>query len=81
MRPETIRRWLRDENKAVVVVSHAVGIGVHYKTPIGPIRLDFGYNLNPPAFPSFQSVTNTVNDVCSGVTIQRTSVRPKAFIA
>jgi outer membrane protein insertion porin family len=34
-------------------ISHAVGIGVHYKTPIGPIRLDFGYNLNPPAFPSF----------------------------
>jgi outer membrane protein insertion porin family len=44
-------------------VSHAVGLGVHYKTPIGPIRLDFGYNLNPPAFPSFQTVTNTVNDV------------------
>ena len=46
-------------------VSHALGIGVHYKTPIGPIRLDFGYNLNPPAFPSFQSVTNTVNEVSS----------------
>ncbi len=44
-------------------ISHAVGIGVHYKTPIGPVRLDFGYNLNPPAFPSFQTVTNTVNDV------------------
>jgi outer membrane protein insertion porin family len=44
-------------------VSHAVGLGVHYKTPIGPVRLDFGYNLNPPAFPSFQTVTNTVNDV------------------
>ena len=44
-------------------ISHAVGVGVHYKTPIGPIRLDFGYNLNPPAFPSFQTVTNSVNDV------------------
>ncbi len=42
-------------------ISHAVGVGVHYKTPIGPIRLDFGYNLNPPAFPSFQTVTNDVN--------------------
>jgi len=46
-------------------VSHAVGVGVHYKTPIGPIRLDFGYNLNPPAFPSFQTVVNDVNDVTS----------------
>ncbi|MGA8153200.1 MAG: POTRA domain-containing protein [Terriglobales bacterium] len=35
-------------------VSNAVGIGVRYKTPIGPVRFDFGYNLNPPAFPSCQ---------------------------
>jgi outer membrane protein insertion porin family len=27
--------------------SHAVGVGVRYKTPIGPLRFDFGYNLNP----------------------------------
>ncbi len=35
-------------------ISHAIGVGVHYKTPIGPVRFDFGYNLNPPAFPSVQ---------------------------
>ena len=29
----------------------AVGAGVHYKTPIGPVRLDIGYNLNPAVFP------------------------------
>jgi outer membrane protein assembly factor BamA len=29
----------------------AVGTGVHYKTPIGPVRIDFGYNLNPATFP------------------------------
>jgi len=40
-------------------ISHAVGVGVRYKTPIGPVRFDFGYNLNPPAFPSTQTVTNT----------------------
>jgi outer membrane protein assembly complex protein YaeT len=33
-------------------ISHAIGVGVRYKTPIGPVRFDFGYNLNPPAFPS-----------------------------
>ncbi len=33
--------------------SHALGVGVRYQTPIGPLRFDFGYNLNPPAFPSF----------------------------
>ena len=33
-------------------ISHAIGVGVRYKTPVGPVRFDFGYNLNPPAFPS-----------------------------
>ncbi len=42
-------------------VSHAVGMGVRYQTPIGPLRFDFGYNLNPPYFPSFTNITtNTV---------------------
>jgi outer membrane protein insertion porin family len=36
-------------------ISHAIGVGVRYKTPIGPVRFDFGYNLNPAAFPSVQS--------------------------
>jgi outer membrane protein assembly complex protein YaeT len=46
-------------------ISHAIGVGVHYRTPIGPVRLDVGYNLNPPAFPSFQTYTNNVNGVTS----------------
>jgi outer membrane protein insertion porin family len=40
-------------------VSHALGVGVRYRTPVGPVRFDFGYNLNPPAFPSF--VTSATN--------------------
>jgi outer membrane protein assembly factor BamA len=32
-------------------VSHALGAGIRYRTPIGPVRVDFGYNLNPPVFP------------------------------
>ena len=38
-------------------VSHAVGLGVRYQTPIGPLRFDFGYNLNPPYFPSYTNIT------------------------
>ncbi len=26
-------------------------MGARYATPIGPIRLDLGYNLNPPIYP------------------------------
>jgi len=42
-------------------ISHALGVGLHYRTPIGPVRFDVAYNLNPPRFPSFQTVTNNVN--------------------
>ena len=32
-------------------MSHAVGTGIRYHTPIGPVRLDLGYNLNPTLYP------------------------------
>jgi outer membrane protein assembly factor BamA len=41
--------------------SHAIGLGVRYQTPIGPLRFDFGYNLNPPAFPSYTTDPVTKN--------------------
>lgn len=31
--------------------SHAAGLGMRYHTPVGPIRVDFSYNLNPPIYP------------------------------
>ena len=31
--------------------SHALGLGLRYHTPIGPIRLDFSYDMNPPIYP------------------------------
>ena len=27
--------------------SHTIGFGVRYPTPVGPVRVDFGYQLNP----------------------------------
>ena len=32
---------------------HAVGLGVRYKTPIGPLRFDIAYSVNPPRFNVF----------------------------
>lgn len=29
---------------------HAVGAGIRYKTPVGPLRFDVGYDLNPPRY-------------------------------
>lgn len=34
--------------------SHDLGIGARYRTPVGPIRFDFSYNLNPPIYPVIQ---------------------------
>ena len=30
--------------------AHTIGFGVRYKTPVGPIRIDLGYQLNRPLF-------------------------------
>ena len=34
-------------------MNHAVGFGIRYKTPIGPLRLDLADSLNPPRFNGF----------------------------
>lgn len=39
--------------------AQAVGAGIRYKTPVGPIRFDVGYNLNPPRY----NVVPTINGV------------------
>ena len=31
-------------------VSHALGFGLRYQTPVGPIRFDLGRHMNPPSF-------------------------------
>ena len=38
---------------------HAVGLGLRYKTPVGPIRLDFSWNLNPTVYPVIYDYTTT----------------------
>jgi len=38
--------------------SHAVGLGARYGTPVGPIRVDFSYNLNPPDYPVIFDFSN-----------------------
>jgi len=32
----------------------AVGFGVRYRTPVGPVRLDLAYSINPPSLVGFQ---------------------------
>jgi outer membrane protein assembly complex protein YaeT len=43
------QRDLTDFNYTV----HAPGIGLRYQTPVGPIRVDLAYSINPPSFLGF----------------------------
>jgi outer membrane protein assembly factor BamA len=33
---------------------HAAGFGIRYRTPVGPVRIDLAYSINPPSFYGFR---------------------------
>lgn len=41
--------------------SHTVGFGFRYSTPIGPVRLDFAYQINPAEFQSENTTTHIIS--------------------
>jgi outer membrane protein assembly factor BamA len=43
----TILRHHQHDEGDYRYLAHAVGIGLRYRTPVGPVRFDVGYNLNP----------------------------------
>lgn len=48
---------------------HAVGLGVRYRTPIGPVRFDLAYGLNSPRFNGYSGtypelVDCSINNTC-----------------
>jgi outer membrane protein insertion porin family len=56
-------------NRGYDFTSHAVGIGLRYKTPIGPLRFDFGYNLNPTSY--FQGLVDSTGKLTNNFETQR----------
>ena len=48
---------------------HAAGFGLRYRTPIGPVRVDLAYSINPPRFFGFkgsqQDLVNAGVNPCS----------------
>jgi len=61
----TSQRNLQDFDYMV----HAVGFGLRYQTPVGPVRLDLAYSINPPYFYGFngtqQELINAGVDPCA----------------
>ncbi len=54
---------------------HSVGFGIRYRTPVGPLRVDLGYSINPPYFFGFKG---TQQDL---VNAGRTPCQPPAGVA
>ena len=49
--------------------SHTVGFGLRYPTPIGPVRVDFGYQLNPASYQATVTPANTMTPVTETLTL------------
>lgn len=88
---DNLKRWQQKNPQACLqqstsaqcdynYISHAIGVGVRYKTPIGPVRFDVGYNLNPPAFPSFQTVAGP-NNTTTSVFVPQHAARVNVFFS
>jgi outer membrane protein assembly factor BamA len=49
-------------------MAHSVGFGIRYRTPVGPLRVDLAYSINPPGFFGFkgsqQDLINAGVDPC-----------------
>jgi outer membrane protein assembly complex protein YaeT len=66
-----------DQQVPLDYFSHTIGFGFRYATPIGPVRLDLGYQLNPPRF-AFCSADGTVpNTSCAMGQMAQTSRLPR----
>ncbi len=63
------QQGLQDFNYMV----HAVGWGVRYRTPIGPVRLDLAYSINPPRFFGFKGTLDQLLFGTGQQTIQQIS--------
>jgi outer membrane protein insertion porin family len=50
--------WKPPSPTDLTYFSHTVGFGVRYPTPIGPVRVDLGYQLNPPQYQATNHTTN-----------------------
>jgi outer membrane protein insertion porin family len=49
--------------------AHAAGLGIRYRTPVGPVRFDVGYNFNPARY----QVIDTSVDPAGVVEVRRLS--------
>ena len=57
-------RYHQINNQDFNFAAQAAGFGIRYKTPLGPVRVDFAYALNPPKYDGF-SRNESIQDLLS----------------
>lgn len=50
-------RWKPPSLTNLDYFSHTIGFGLRYPTPVGPVRVDFGYQLNPAEYQVYNNTT------------------------
>ncbi len=63
-------RYRQNGNQDFNYAVQAAGFGIRYKTPLGPVRVDLAYTLNPPSYLGFNR-NETIQDLigCNSTTI------------
>jgi outer membrane protein assembly factor BamA len=47
-------RFRQPDDQSFNYMVHAAGFGIRYRTPVGPVRVDLAYSVNPPSFVGFK---------------------------
>ena len=55
--------WAERSQFSLNDLEHAVGLGLRYRTPLGPIRLEIGWNLTAPPGESKTLVFITIGNM------------------
>lgn len=63
-------RWKSPSTTDLNYFSHTVGFGFRYPTPVGPVRIDIGYQINPAQYLGQETTTVNGQQVTTPKTFQ-----------
>jgi outer membrane translocation and assembly module TamA len=64
-------RFTQRDQRDFNYIVHAVGLGIRYRTPVGPVRFDLAFAPNTPRFRGFQGTREELLAGTGQITDQR----------